>query len=142
MGPIEQNEHHSDGGCAHKLVHAAFFRPSHLSLQPSLTITPHPSFSTARKMCTPFLRIPARNFGMHFFLCTPLYIFLSYFMHTICSTENTSFYVYISMHTESVLPAAGITFKKCTPLYVIFFFVFVCTFICSIPAIVCILCTH
>lgn len=145
MGFIEQNEHHSDGGCAHKLVHAAFFRPSHLSLQPSLAITPHPSFSTARKKCTPFLCTPARNFGMHFFMHTFICLFLSYsfhFMHTIYSPGKASFCVYISMHTESALPAAGIIFKKCTPLYVIFFFIFVYTFIYSMPAIVCILCTH
>lgn len=146
MGLIEHIEHLSDGGCAHKCVHAAFFRPSHLSLQPFLAITPHPSFSTARKMCTPFLCTRARNFGMHFFYAH-LYLsfFLSYsfhFMHTIYNPENVSFCVYISMHTESALPAAGIIFKKCTPLYVLFFFIFVCTFIYSMPAIVCILCTH
>lgn len=145
MGFIEQNEHHSDGGCAHKSVHAAFFRPPQLSLQPSLAITPHPSFSTARKMCTPFLCIPARNFGMHFFYAHLYLFFLSYsfhFMHTIYNPENVSFCVYISMHTESVLLAAGIIFEKCTPLCIIFFFIFVCTFIYSMPAIVCKLCTH
>lgn len=130
---IEHIVYLSDGGCAHKIVHAAFFRPSQLSRQPS--------FST----CTPFLCIPSRNFGMHFFLCIPLYIIFFYFihfMHTIYSPENASFCVYISMHTESALPAAGRILKKCIPLYIIFFFFFVYTFIYSMPAIVCNLCTH
>lgn len=121
---LEQNEHHSDGGCAHKLVHAAFFRPSHLSLQPSLTITTHPPFST----CTPFLCTPARNlvctFFMHTFIC--LFYLILFILCTPYITLKMFLFVYILVCTRNQYCRQQASFLKNAHLYVLSFSLFLC----------------
>lgn len=125
MGPIEQNEHHSDGGCAHKLVHAAFFRPSQLSRQPFLAITPHPAFNTCQQNVYTFFYVylPA------IFLCTPLYVFFYLILFILCTpyvTLKMFLFVYILVCTRNQYCRQQASFLKNAHLYILYFSLFLC----------------